>query len=80
MPTIIDKLLNRDPVSRLGTRGVHEVKAHAYFARLDWNNLLREKAHFVPQLDDEEDTSYFDSESTDRKMSNLATLAQYVLV
>ena len=28
---------------------------------LDWNSLLRLKAEFVPQLDDEEDTSYFDT-------------------
>ena len=32
-----------------------------YFCGLDWNNLLRRKAEFIPQLDNDEDTSYFDS-------------------
>ena len=27
---------------------------------MDWNALLRMKADFIPQLEDEEDTSYFD--------------------
>lgn len=47
---------------RLGTGGAQEVKDHPYFCGLDWTSLLRQKAEFVPQLDNEEDTSYFDSE------------------
>ena len=43
--------------------GDHEVKIHIYFVGLDWDALLRQKAEFIPQLDDEEDTSYFDSKS-----------------
>ena len=43
--------------------GDHEVKIHSYFVGLDWDALLRQKAEFIPQLDDEEDTSYFDSKS-----------------
>ena len=27
---------------------------------MDWNAILRQKADFIPQLEDEEDTSYFD--------------------
>ena len=27
---------------------------------MDWNALLRMKADFIPQLEDDEDTSYFD--------------------
>ena len=42
---------------------IHQVKHHSYFEGMDWSNLLRQKAQFVPQLDDEEDTSYFDSKS-----------------
>ncbi|VVD05661.1 unnamed protein product [Leptidea sinapis] len=34
---------------------------HTYFYGLDWNNLLRRKAEFIPQLENDEDTSYFDS-------------------
>lgn len=43
--------------------GDHEIKIHIYFVGLDWDALLRQKAEFIPQLDDEEDTSYFDSKS-----------------
>ena len=43
--------------------GDHEIKIHVYFVGLDWDALLRQKAEFIPQLDDEEDTSYFDSKS-----------------
>uniref|UniRef100_A0A4W5QJN6 Microtubule associated serine/threonine kinase 2 n=1 Tax=Hucho hucho TaxID=62062 RepID=A0A4W5QJN6_9TELE len=30
---------------------------------LDWNTLLRQKAEFIPQLESEDDTSYFDTRS-----------------
>ena len=30
---------------------------------VDWNALLRMKADFIPQLEDDEDTSYFDMRS-----------------
>lgn len=50
-------------MDRLGNiGGAAEVTAHAFFATLDFDSLLRQKAEFVPQLADEEDTSYFDSE------------------
>ena len=42
-------------------QGFFQVKKHLYFENMDWSNLLRQKAQFVPQLDDDEDTSYFDS-------------------
>uniref|UniRef100_A0A182JTS2 non-specific serine/threonine protein kinase n=1 Tax=Anopheles christyi TaxID=43041 RepID=A0A182JTS2_9DIPT len=58
---LIAVLLQQNPRDRLGTGGAHEVKEHCYFYGLDWNNLLRQKAEFVPQLDNEEDTSYFDT-------------------
>ncbi|KAK9497613.1 hypothetical protein O3M35_004306 [Rhynocoris fuscipes] len=58
---LITALLQQNPRDRLGTGGPHEVKEHPYFHGVDWNSLLRQKAEFVPQLDHEEDTSYFDS-------------------
>lgn len=42
--------------------GASEVKQHPFFLGLDWNGLLRQKAEFIPQLEAEDDTSYFDSE------------------
>jgi hypothetical protein len=41
------------------------VKEHVYFLGIDWNSLLRMKADFIPQLEDDDDTSYFDTR-TDR--------------
>ena len=41
--------------------GVSIVKDQPFFDGLDWTNLLRQKAEFIPALDGEEDTSYFDS-------------------
>ncbi|EMP24072.1 Microtubule-associated serine/threonine-protein kinase 3 [Chelonia mydas] len=43
--------------------GAHEVKHHSFFHNLDWNGLLRQKAEFIPQLEAEDDTSYFDTRS-----------------
>lgn len=45
----------------MSTGGTHEVKQHPFFLALDWAGLLRHKAEFVPQLEAEDDTSYFDS-------------------
>ncbi|NWY22948.1 MAST1 kinase, partial [Aphelocoma coerulescens] len=59
---LISCLLQPDPLRRLGAGGAQEVKAHGFFAALDWTGLLRQKAEFVPHLESEEDTSYFDSE------------------
>lgn len=59
---LITALLQHSPRDRLGTTGAHEVKEHVYFSGIDWNSLLRQKAEFVPQLEHDEDTSYFDSE------------------
>ena len=38
------------------------MKEQPFFDGLDWTNLLRQKAEFIPSLEGEEDTSYFDSE------------------
>ncbi|XP_074785975.1 microtubule-associated serine/threonine-protein kinase 1 [Athene noctua] len=60
---LISCLLQPDPLRRLGAGGAQEVKAHSFFAALDWTGLLRQKAEFVPHLESEEDTSYFDTRS-----------------
>lgn len=45
------------------------MKHHAFFLHLDWNGLLRQKAEFIPQLESEDDTSYFDSEAASVPLS-----------
>uniref|UniRef100_A0A671UK22 non-specific serine/threonine protein kinase n=1 Tax=Sparus aurata TaxID=8175 RepID=A0A671UK22_SPAAU len=58
---LITRLLRQSPLERLGTGGTTEVKVHTFFLGLDWNGLLRQKAEFIPQLETEDDTSYFDT-------------------
>ncbi|XP_077374055.1 microtubule-associated serine/threonine-protein kinase 3 isoform X1 [Festucalex cinctus] len=60
---LITRLLSQSPLERLGTGGTTEVKMHTFFLGLDWNGLLRQKAEFIPQLETDEDTSYFDTRS-----------------
>uniref|UniRef100_A0A674MAS2 non-specific serine/threonine protein kinase n=1 Tax=Takifugu rubripes TaxID=31033 RepID=A0A674MAS2_TAKRU len=60
---LITLLLRQNPLERLGTGGAAEVKQHQFFHNLDWNSLLRQKAEFIPQLESEDDTSYFDTRS-----------------
>ncbi|KAJ8363378.1 hypothetical protein SKAU_G00122090 [Synaphobranchus kaupii] len=61
--SMISTLLQTNPLMRLGTGGAFEVKQHSFFTELDWNSLLRQKAEFIPHLESEEDTSYFDTRS-----------------
>ncbi|KAM7012050.1 microtubule-associated serine/threonine-protein kinase 3 isoform 4-T4 [Tautogolabrus adspersus] len=60
---MITRLLRQTPLDRLGTGGASDVKHHPFFLGLDWNGLLRQKAEFIPQLEAEDDTSYFDTRS-----------------
>ncbi|OCU02454.1 hypothetical protein XELAEV_18008218mg [Xenopus laevis] len=60
---LITLLLRQNPLERMGTGGAYEVKQHPFFCALDWNSLLRQKAEFIPQLESEDDTSYFDTRS-----------------
>ncbi|KAF7465601.1 Hypothetical predicted protein [Marmota monax] len=59
---LISSLLQTNPLVRLGAGGAFEVKQHSFFRDLDWTGLLRQKAEFIPHLESEDDTSYFDSE------------------
>ncbi|CAG0880561.1 unnamed protein product [Darwinula stevensoni] len=59
--SLIIALLQQSPLDRLGTGGSAEVKEHPFFDSVDWDSLLRQKAEFVPQLENDEDTSYFDT-------------------
>uniref|UniRef100_A0A3Q0R1B4 non-specific serine/threonine protein kinase n=1 Tax=Amphilophus citrinellus TaxID=61819 RepID=A0A3Q0R1B4_AMPCI len=61
--SLISALLQTNPLVRLGTGTAFEVKQHSFFSELDWNSLLRQKAEFIPHLESEEDTSYFDTRS-----------------
>uniref|UniRef100_A0A0N5AG00 non-specific serine/threonine protein kinase n=1 Tax=Syphacia muris TaxID=451379 RepID=A0A0N5AG00_9BILA len=62
--SMIALLLEKNPAQRLGTLGgAQQISAQAFFSNLDFRNLLRQKAEFVPQLESDEDTSFFDTRS-----------------
>lgn len=54
---LIDKLLTLDPELRPGPS---QIKAHPFFSDINWDQLLTQKMPFVPKLDNEQDTSYFE--------------------
>ena len=49
------------PEKRLGVHGVEEIKKHPFFKGIDWNNVRKMKAPFIPELKYDYDTHYFDT-------------------
>jgi serine/threonine protein kinase len=69
---LITKLLNPDQNQRLGSKqGASEIKAHPWFADIDWKNLPYLKPPIIPQVRDVMDFSNFaalsDSEDEDEE-------------
>ena len=44
---------------RLGKNGASEIKKHPFFNDIDWDNVRKIKAPFIPYLETEYDTKYF---------------------
>ena len=57
---LIYKLIN-DKSKRLGKNGADEIKQHPFFGDIDWDNVRKMKAPFIPLLDSEYDTKYFNT-------------------
>ncbi|KAM0793596.1 hypothetical protein ACM66B_001029 [Microbotryomycetes sp. NB124-2] len=64
----MEKLLTTDPGKRLGAQGAAEVKAHPWLKDIDWDNLLNGEVDFVPQVNDPENTEYFDPRGATESM------------
>ena len=56
----MNQLMTLDPNQRLGSSGADEVKAHPFFAGIDWDKVTTTEAAFIPQVTDPESTDYFD--------------------
>lgn len=54
----IEILLTMDSTKRADLK---ELRDHAFFAGMDWENLHTQNMPFIPQPDDETDTSYFEA-------------------
>lgn len=61
-----------DSRTRLGAkRGLEEFKEHPFFEGIDWDNLARTPAPFIPELESEEDTRYFEEDITNSDISQV---------
>ncbi len=56
----MERLMTTDPTIRLGCKGAAEVKAHPFFAVIQWDKVTTNEAAFIPQITDPESTDYFD--------------------
>ncbi|KDP26512.1 hypothetical protein JCGZ_17670 [Jatropha curcas] len=56
---IISKLLC-NVSQRLGSKGADEIKEHPWFEGIEWDNLYRMEAAFIPEVKDELDTQNFE--------------------
>ncbi|XP_073533661.1 serine/threonine-protein kinase greatwall isoform X2 [Phyllobates terribilis] len=67
----IDILLTLDNTKRAGLK---ELKAHPFFHGIDWENLQNQPMAFIPQPDDETDTTYFEARNNaqDLKVSGFS--------
>ncbi|XP_051538725.1 serine/threonine-protein kinase greatwall-like isoform X2 [Myxocyprinus asiaticus] len=57
----IEILLTMDTAKRAGLK---ELKDHPFFEGVDWENLHNQSMPFIPQPNDETDTSYFEARNT----------------
>lgn len=65
---LMNKLMTINPRERIGANvdekfpnGGAEIRAHPWFSDINWDTLLEDKAQFVPNLENPEDTEYFDA-------------------
>ncbi|KAJ8396816.1 hypothetical protein AAFF_G00014150 [Aldrovandia affinis] len=66
--TAIESLLTMDMTRRAGLK---ELKGHALFQGLDWDNLQNLAMPFIPQPDGETDTSYFEARNKAQHLAHL---------
>jgi serine/threonine-protein kinase RIM15 len=65
---LMNKLLTLDPRERIGANveerypnGGAEIRSHPWLSEINWTTLLEDKAQFVPNIENPEDTEYFDA-------------------
>ena len=56
---LITKMINNSD-ERLGKNGIEEIKKHPFFKGVDWDNIRNTKAPFIPDIENDYDTKYFE--------------------
>ena len=61
---LINKLLEKDPGQRLGRKGLAEIRKHAFFSSINFDDLSKKKSkvYFKPTIDKDDPTTNFDEE------------------
>ena len=61
---LISKLLEKDPGTRLGRKGLEEIKKHPFFSGINMDDLKKKKIkpYFKPTIDKNNNTKNFDEE------------------
>lgn len=71
---LILRLLERDPVKRLGsgTKGSNEIKNHVFFKDIDFDKMMNKEVPppYKPKVEGPLDTSYFDDEFTKQSVKD----------
>ena len=71
--SFIEDILKIDPQQRLGSqRDAEEIKDHALFQNVNWNNVSQKKIKppFIPKFSNDIDTKYFDRSYTEKIITN----------
>lgn len=57
---LINGFMDYNPDTRLGSNGIQEIKNHPFFTGIDWDNIRNMEPPFVPKVENEIDTIFFD--------------------